>query len=259
MRVARESNGQILVLDPSAELGAGGEARIYAAPANLAAKIYHRPDEAQARKLAIMVAHPPRDPMLSRGHSSIAWPVDRLREVGGGGRVVGFLMPRVRGLRPLVEFYNPKLRRQNCPFFDYRYLHRTARNLAAAVAAVHSRGHVVGDLNESNVLASETALVTLVDTDSFQVRDPKTGATHRCPVGKPEFTPPELQGKAFRKLDRSTEHDAFGLAVLLFQLLMEGAHPFAGIVPGREDPRPWRRASRRAASRTGRRVSRSFL
>src|SRR5436190_8933571 len=113
MRVQRESSGQILVLDPGAELGAGGEARIYAAPPNgaLAAKIYHRPDDAQACKLAIMIAHPPRDPMLARGHSSIAWPVDRLREVGGSRRVVGFLMPRVRGLRPLVQFYSPKLRR----------------------------------------------------------------------------------------------------------------------------------------------------
>src|SRR5689334_14859618 len=127
MRVQRESNGQILVLGVGTELGAGGEARVYAAPPNgaLAAKIYHRP-------------------------------VDVLRQVGGSRRVIGFLMPRVRGLHPLVEFYNPKLRRQNCPFFDYRYLHRTARNLAAAVGAVHARGHVVGDLNESNVLASDT-------------------------------------------------------------------------------------------------------
>src|SRR5437763_3437402 len=216
MRVRRESNGQILVLDPGAELGAGGEARIYAAPPDsaLAAKIYHRPDDAQARKLAVMIAHPPRDPCpggtRARGHSSIAWPLDLLREAGGSRRVVGFLMPCVRGLRPLVEFYNPKLRRQKCPFFDYRYLHRTARNLAAAVSAVHARGHVVGDLNESNVLTSDTALVTLVDTDSFQVHEPQTGATHRCTVGKPEFTPPELQGKAFRQLDRSPEHDAFG-------------------------------------------------
>src|SRR5262249_45882481 len=118
MRVRRESNGQILVLDPGTEGGAGGEARIFAAPtdASLGAKIYHRPDDAQAQKLSVMIAHPPRDPRLARGHSSIAWPVELLREVGGRRRVVGFLMPRVRGLRPLVEFYNPKLRRQHCPF-----------------------------------------------------------------------------------------------------------------------------------------------
>src|SRR5205807_3008042 len=115
----------------------------------------------------------------------------------------------------------------------------------------------VGDLNESNVLASETALVTLVDTDSFQVRDPQTGTIHRCPVGKPEFTPPELQGKAFRQLDRAPEHDAFGLAVLIFQLLMEGAHPFAGIVPGREDPPPM--AERIAAGRFPHRPPRAAL
>ena len=197
MRVERESNGQILVLDRGAEIGAGGEARIYAAPPNgaLAAKIYHRADDAQARKLAVMIAHSPRDPMLARSHSSIAWPVDLLREVGGGCRVVGFLMPRVRGLRPLVEFYNPKLRRQNCPFFDYRYLHRTARNLAAAVGAVHARCHVVGDLNEFNVLASDTALVTLVDTDSFQVPRAADGSDPPLPRRQTRVHPAGTPGQ----------------------------------------------------------------
>src|SRR5438552_565991 len=117
MRVERESNGQTLVLDLGAVLGAGGEARIYAVPPNLAAKIYHQPDDAQARKLAVMIAHWPPGPPRAGGRSAIAWRVARRRGVGGGRRVVGFLMPRVRGLRPLVDFYNPKLRRKNCPFF----------------------------------------------------------------------------------------------------------------------------------------------
>src|SRR5205085_2977941 len=78
-----------------------------------------------------------------------------------------------------------------------------------------------------------------VDTDSFQVRDPQTGTVYRCPVGKPDFTPAELQGETFREVDRTPEHDRFGLAVLLFLLLMEGTHPFAGsyTVPG--DPPPY--------------------
>jgi hypothetical protein len=53
---------------------------------------------------------------------------------------------------------------------------------------------------------------------------------HRCPVGKAEYTPPELQGVNFQTTDRSVEHDRFGLAVLIFQLLMAGFHPFAGVL-----------------------------
>src|SRR5712691_4689158 len=87
--------------------------------------------------------------------------------------------------------------------------------------------------------STDTALVTLVDTDSFQVCEPHNGVVYRCPVGKPEFTPPELQGCPFAQVDRAPEHDLFGLAVLLFQLLMEGTHPFAGVYQGHGDPPPY--------------------
>jgi DNA-binding helix-hairpin-helix protein with protein kinase domain len=209
---------------------------VYALPQQgaLVAKIYHTPTAAHARKLSAMLANPPDDPMAGQ-HISIAWPVDLLQAVPGRA-IVGFVMPRVTGVQSIIDFYNPMTRRQRCPLFNYAYLHRTAHNLAATVRAIHVRGYVIGDVNESNILVTDTALVTLVDTDSFQVPDPHTGVVYRCPVGKPEFTPPELQGKPFAQIDRAPEHDLFGLAVLLFQLLMEGTHPFAGVFQGSGDP-----------------------
>jgi formylglycine-generating enzyme required for sulfatase activity len=150
--------------------------------------------------------------------------------------VVGFLMPRVNETRPIADFYNPGIRRRHNPLFTYEYLHNTARNLAAAVKALHARGYVIGDVNESNILVATTTIVTLVDTDSFQVS--ANGTVFRCPVGKPEFTPPELQGQTFAQLDRAPEHDLFGLGALIFQLLMEGTHPFLGIFQGQGDPPP---------------------
>ena len=45
----------------------------------------------------------------------------------------------------------------------------------------------------------------------------------------------ELQGLAsFDSVDRTANHDNFGLAVLIFQLLLGGRHPFSG-VPQRSD------------------------
>jgi Tol biopolymer transport system component/serine/threonine protein kinase len=238
MRLERQSNGQRITLDPASPLGFGGEARIYAvlSDARLAAKIYHKPTEEYARKLGVMLANPPEDPTAASEQLAIAWPLDLLRTPDVRKRVVGYLMPRVTGMSPIFDFYNPLARRQQHPLCSYLYLHRIARNLAAAVRALHARGYVIGDLNESNILVTETALVTLVDTDSFQVRDPQNGVLFRCPVGKPEFTPPELQGQTFLQIDRVPEHDLFGLAVLLFQLLMEGTHPFAGVYQGAGDP-----------------------
>ena len=215
---------EALALDPALGLGAGGEARVVAIPGDpsLVAKLYHHPTIGRARKLALMMEDPPR---LDASSATLAWPADLLLD--GRGRFAGFLMPRAEGPR-VFEFYNPSTRRKTAPLCEYGLLHRAGANLAAAFDALHGRGYVVGDVNESNVLVGAGGVVTLVDTDSFQVRDPGDGSVHRSGVGKPEFTPPELQGRPFGDFDRSPEHDRFGLAVLLFLLLMEGTHPFAG-------------------------------
>ncbi|MDJ0732492.1 MAG: tetratricopeptide repeat protein [Nostocaceae cyanobacterium] len=231
-------NQETVPINLTVSLGRGGEACVYTVPTddNLVAKVYHKPTKQQARKLQVMLAHPPENPTANLGHISIAWPCELLKSADGSDGIIGFLMPRIRGMRPAIDFYNPRTRRQHCPLFNYHYLIRTARNLAATFAAVHASGYCVGDVNESNILVSDTALITLVDTDSFQVHDPDNHKVYRCQVGKPEFTPPELQNKTFAQCDRLISHDLFGLGVLLFQLLMEGTHPFSGIYEGKDDP-----------------------
>jgi DNA-binding helix-hairpin-helix protein with protein kinase domain len=225
-------------LNLTVSLGRGGEACVYTVPSdeNLVAKIYHKPIDTYAQKLQAMIANPPENPTANLGHISIAWPQELLEAVDGSGSIIGFLMPRIRGMRPIMDFYNPGNRRQNFPLFNYQYLLRTARNLSAAFAALHASQYCIGDVNESNILVSNTALITLVDTDSFQVRDPEKNIVYRCSVGKPEYTPSELQNKTFADYDRESHHDLFGLAVLIFQLLMEGTHPFSGIFQGLFDP-----------------------
>jgi formylglycine-generating enzyme required for sulfatase activity len=235
MALYRKSNGEEVVLASGSCLGVGGEARICVVPSlpGLVAKLYHRPADPYTRKLQAMLANPPTDPTAASGHISIAWPVDLVVEDAPDGRCVGFLMPRVSEMARIIDFFHPRTRRSKSPLFNYLYLHRTARNLAACFHALHEKGYVVGDVNESNILVKETAMVSLVDTDSFQIPDPAGGVLCRCPVGKPDYTPRELHGRAFDQVDRAPEHDVFGLAVLIFQLLMEGTHPFAGVYQGR--------------------------
>ncbi len=243
MRLSRVTSGEEIVLAMDAQIGAGGEAVVLPvlSEPGLAAKIYHNPEPTQWRKLQAMLQNPPVDPMAAEHAISIAWPLDRLVTADARRAFAGYLMPRVTGVHPLFEYCNPSSRRRTAPLFSYKYLLRTARNLCAAVNALHERGYVIGDLNESNILVAPSALVTLVDTDSFQVPTAGSDVTgvYRCTVGKPEFTAPELSGISFGEIDRNQTHDNFALAVLIYQILMEGAHPFAGEYTGPGDAPPY--------------------
>jgi len=222
-------------------IGRGGEAVVYRVlgqPVRLA-KIYT--DQVRSgyhHKLAWMLDNPPEDPTLAYGHASLAWPQALLYDEQG--ELSGYLMSYIQGSVPLLEVFNPRRRSQVLPKFDRRYLHRAARNLAAALGALHASDYIVGDLNESNILVRPSALVTLIDTDSFQVQEKKwvRRITHSCPVARFEYTPPELQGMPLKGIVRGVEHDAFSLGVLIYQLLMDGNHPFRAQWLGSGDPPP---------------------
>ena len=212
-------------------IGSGGEGNVFeivSSSQKFVAKIYHKPlDEAKQEKLRVMV----------RGCNDTlkeisAWPVDLIHS-GAGGPVCGFVMPRVMDCEPVHKVYGPTHRKQSFPEADWKFLVRAAKNLAAAFDAIHFYGYVIGDVNEGNILVDKHACVTLIDCDSFQV---KTSAdVYCCEVGVAQFTPPEIiNGKDFG-IQRSPNHDTFGLAILIFQLLFMGRHPYSGVYSGKED------------------------
>ena len=141
-------------------------------------------------------------------------------------------MPRIVGARPLYELYSPRARVQHYPSADFRFLVHAAANVARLFAAVHKAGFIAGDVNHSNILVRANATVAAVDCDSYQVGD---GSRFPCLVGTELFVPPELLGAALGATRRTANHDAFGLAVLIFHLLFMGRHPFAGRYLGKGD------------------------
>lgn len=137
-------------------------------------------------------------------------------------------MPKVAGRDPIHMFYSPAHRRQSRPNIAWDFLLYVARNVAAAFETLHTHGHVLGDVNQGNVMVGADSKVILIDCDSYQIN--ASGILHLCEVGVSHFTPPELQGlQSFRGVKRSANHDNFGLALLIFHLLFGGRHPFSGV------------------------------
>jgi len=228
MNTAFDDSGNLVRL--GRELGRGGEGAVFELPdqPRLVAKVYHQPpDAAKQDKLRLMAAG-----VDARLREYAAWPEQTLHRAGDGA-VIGFTMQRIDKRLPVHMVYSPAQRRELFPKARWDFLLFVARNLAAAFDTLHDHGHVLGDVNQGNALVGEDSRVILIDCDSFQV---KFGdALHRCGVGVGHFTPPELQGiTAFDEVTRTANHDNFGLALLIFHLLMGGRHPYSG-VPQRDD------------------------
>jgi DNA-binding helix-hairpin-helix protein with protein kinase domain len=210
-------------------LGEGGEGAVWDIPSrrDLVAKVYHRPlSKDRADKIRAMT--PLRTDALAK---LTAWPVGLLRHKTNGP--IGLLMPRIAGHKDIHHLYSPKSRRVDFQTADWRFLIRTAANTARAFGAVHDTGSVIGDVNHGSVLVNQDATVKLIDCDSFQIT--AGGRRFFCEVGVETFTPPELQSKPFTGVVRTHNHDNFGLAVMVFQLLFMGRHPFAGRYSGAGD------------------------
>ncbi len=217
----RTEAGQRVVLGE--RVGGGGEGEVFALAnrPNRLIKLYHeRHRRSRAPKIAAMIAE-----QLWRKSDLVAFPLEAAFD--NRGLFIGFLMRRVTQHLPVIQLYNPAYRRNHFPRADFAFLVRAAANTARAMAGVHYAGCVVGDLNESGVLVAEQATVALIDADSFQVG--AAGERHLCGVGKDEFTPPELRGRDLEREERTRNHDAFGLATLIFYLLFMGRHPFTGV------------------------------
>ena len=223
-------NSSGILISLSDEIARGGEGRILNVNdhPDLVAKIYHRAiDQEKATKLSVLVSL-----KTDRLLNLTAWPVDTLHDFAGGP-VSGFLMPRITDHKDIHILYGVKSRNAEFPEAAWPFLIQAAANVARAFYVIHEHGHVIGDVNHGSIVVSKRATVRLVDCDSFQITTPEQ--QFLCSVGISTHLPPELQGRDLHGIVRTVDHDAFGLAVIIFQLLFMGRHPFSGTSLGPDD------------------------
>ena len=205
---------------PAVPTAEDGEAFLFdvVEDSTIVAKVYKQDKRTTERecKLSFMVCNQPSV------MEQYAWPLDILYE---NGQFIGYIMPKINGKEKLRNIYVYD-KRKGKPWSLFIAI---AKNLSAAVHNVHEIHQVVGDLNPEKILVNPNdGMVTLVDTDSYHISDSER--TYRCEFGNAYFVAPELQGIHFPSAPLPTftpESDRFALAVLIFALLMNGAHPFS--------------------------------
>ena len=219
----------------------GGDAAVHAVEGHpaLVAKVYHDPGTEPRRraKLDAMLTTPPEGALAAEGGEvALSWPV-ALLERGGAAEdaaPAGFLMPRVdlSGAVSLELLLSARARRAAGLPESYRFRVSVAANLAALVAALHAQGHHVVDLKPSNVhVYRASGRVAVLDCDGMSVagRGGERFPAHQYTDG---YIAPEAARARVRPEALGEAQDRFALAVVVFQLLNNGLHPFQG-VPGK--------------------------
>src|SRR3546814_11342834 len=139
------------------------------------------------------------DAKLSHASSTIAFPYQVVVNAKGG--FVGFMMRLVENHKEIHELQTPVSRLRYFPKADYRFLVRTAINIARVFSQVHAAGCIVGDINQRGILVSPTSTVALLDADSFQLTHKRSQSLRA--VREPEYKPTETPGSSLQ--DRKSD------------------------------------------------------
>ena len=257
-------------------LGSGNEGEVYLIrnDPNYAVKVYKEgkaPSALQTAKLKAMEGKITPEPNANPSRPALTWPEQIITDRKSGS-LIGFVMPRIDQdkIIQIGQYCNPTARQK---VLTQRGIRTTEteeiawaaiRNFTHTARKLHQSGYLIGDVNERNILMDPTTGdVTIVDCDSFQIHDPVAQVTYHCNVGRPEYTAPELLNLMKGKCDvpscptspaphqkqygcvtRTEQHDLFGIAVIIFKLLMDGAHPYDCIVTSSRGQQPTNRKER---------------
>ncbi|MCL2460508.1 MAG: protein kinase, partial [Euryarchaeota archaeon] len=227
-RTAYLKNGGNLKLFSTGRSGGEGEIYFVKDHATSCAKLFHphsiTPELVE--KIEYMVYNPLKSSLLS----SIAWPTACLYDKSGSDRrFLGFLMPYIdpSSYEEAHKWYDPQDRKKQkkAPLTLAERL-CVIYQLATAIHDLHTLGHAVGDLRETNLLIGLKRVV-IIDCDSFQIKKSGSDSFYPTRVATAEYLPFESQGKDFSKKSISRiDSDQFALAVLIFKILMDGVHPY---------------------------------
>lgn len=154
----------------------------------------------------------------------LAWPV--MPVFNKNRQIIGFVMRKVQGvsLRSLFGISNIQ---KNFPGWDKLKLIEIAIDFVQKIRLLQSYGVQVNDFNPDNFLVDRNGKVQFIDCDSFQITAPNK-KIHITRTFYPSHCAPELLNhKAMLGYSRNEHHLEFGVAIIIFNILMCGLHPYS--------------------------------
>ena len=210
--------------------GAGSVFLIREMPAQVA-KIYHR-DLSLAvyeRKLKAMLLLTPNLPDIDEAGKKfvqIAWPQAILCD--DRGRFIGFTMPMldIKATSELEYIMQERQARAEGLPIGLGTKITLAANLSSVIAELHRQHHYVVDMKPVNLRFYRHSLyMAMLDCDGFSIQG--QGERFEAPQFTPDYLAPEFHAKGIDNAGEE-QQDRFALAVVIFQLLNFGIHPFTG-------------------------------
>jgi len=210
----------------------GGEGSVYLLPEKngVLVKIYHQEKlklnkHSYQNKIEAMVSINDQFKDIN-----VCWPL--LSVFDSSNQWVGYAMKQGLG-SPMRFLAHAVAYKKHFPNLNRVILLQFLLSFLKNIEALHSRKVYIGDYNMLNFLCNpDNNNVTMIDCDSYQIMI--NGKHYPCPVGSPDLTPIEHHGKDFKQVVRTEESEHFSLAIIIFECLMLGRHPY-DIVDG-DDP-----------------------
>jgi DNA-binding helix-hairpin-helix protein with protein kinase domain len=224
-------DGRKVVLGKLIKSGGAGSVYRLEESTDQVAKLYHPGADLRMyeRRIAAMLELEPQLPALAPDDTryvQLAWPDAPLRDARG--QFLGYLMPVV-DIDATDELEYVLQERQALRLGLPTGLGAKvtlAANLCAVIAALHRERHYIVDLKPVNLRFYRRSLyMAMLDCDGFSIQG--RGERFEAPQYTPDYLAPEFH---LRELGAAGEaqQDRFALAVVVFQLLNFGIHPFTG-------------------------------
>lgn len=227
-RTVYDLDGNPLQLGTRDEKASGGEGTVYTMPntPRIMIKLYKAKtiqDAVKMREIQKRIGCMIQNSACA-SMKYLAWPL--LSVADDQKQMIGFAMHSCGGesFRALGNVANI---RKTFPAWNRLQLAKTALDFVEKVNELAKNNVIINDFNPQNFLVDSNCHVSMIDCDSYQITAPNgtTMVTHT--FFSSHVAPELLKDPSLMNIPRNIHHVEFGVAVVVFGLLMCGMHPYS--------------------------------